>query len=98
MDSRLVLGPGARSDIREAAHWYESQQSGLGDRFLKELDYLFGRIKENPLQFPLIADGVRRGFQRSFPYGAYFIAKANRVEVIAVLNLHRRSGSWVRKI
>jgi hypothetical protein len=52
MGSRLVLGTGARSDIREAANWYVTRQSGLGDRFLIELDHLFSRIENNPLQFP----------------------------------------------
>ncbi len=97
MGSRLVLGTGARSDIREAANWYETRQSGLGDRFLIELDHLFSRIEDNPLQFPLIDKSVRRGLLRSFPYGIYFLFEAPRILVIAVLHLHRRPGLWVRK-
>jgi len=33
---------------KEAYEWYEEQQAGLGELFLKELDRCFGRISVSP--------------------------------------------------
>ncbi|MEW6448796.1 MAG: type II toxin-antitoxin system RelE/ParE family toxin [Bacillota bacterium] len=94
MSPRLTLRFAARTDVAQAAHWYEAQRSGLGIEFLNELDRLLARVAENPLQFPEIEVGVRRGLLRRFPFGVYFLTRADRIEVIAVLHLHRKPGIW----
>jgi hypothetical protein len=33
---------------------------------------VLGRIREMPLQFPEVGQGVRRALLRRFPYGVYF--------------------------
>jgi hypothetical protein len=38
MARRLVVQPESDLDIQAAAVWYEDQRSGLGARFLEELD------------------------------------------------------------
>lgn len=97
MIRRLYLLPGARADVRDAAHWYEAQRSGLGIRLLHELDQLCGRIANAPLQFPEIEAGVRRGLLRRFPYAVYFVVAAERIDVVAVLHLHRTPATWKRR-
>lgn len=48
----LFNKPEAEKDIRDAASWYESQQSGLGNRFPDDLENLFSYIEINPFLFP----------------------------------------------
>ena len=48
MARRIVVQPQSDLDIQAAAVWYEDQQSGLGTRFLDELDLVFQRIAESP--------------------------------------------------
>ena len=74
MTRRLVVQPQSDLDIQAAAVWYEDQQSGLGTKFLNELDQVFLRIVDNPRQFPHVEDEVHRALLRHFPYGVYFHA------------------------
>ena len=86
MARRLVVQAQSDLDIQAAAVWYEDQQSGLGARFLKELDQVFLRIVANPRQFPRVEDEVDRG--------VYFHAEEGSIDVLAVLHLHRHPEMW----
>lgn len=95
--SRLVyVLPAARDDIAAAAAWYESRRPGLGVAFLRRVDDVLGRVKEHPLQFPEVHGTVRRGLTRRFPYAVYFMLAELRVDVLAVIHLHRHPESWKR--
>lgn len=94
MTRRLVVRPEAQLDVEEAAFWYDSQQVGLGDRFLEELDELLARVAENPRQFPEIDLGVRRGLLHRFPYAVYFLAEEDLSIVITVLHQNRNPDAW----
>lgn len=94
MARRIVVQPQSDLDIQAAAVWYEDQQSGLGTRFLDELDLVFQRIAESPLQFPRLESEVRRALLNRFPYGMYFLAESEEVKVLAVLHLHRQPDMW----
>ena len=94
MARRIVVQPQSDLDIQAAAVWYEDQQSGLGTRFLDELNLVFQRIAESPQQFPRLEDDVHRALLRRFPYGVYFLAESEEVKVFAVLHLHRQPDMW----
>lgn len=94
MASRLILQPQSELDIQAAAVWYEDQRPGLGEKFLNELDHVFHRIVENPLQFPRLEAAVHRALLRHFPYGVYFVIGDERVDVLAVLHLQRHPEMW----
>ena len=94
MASRLTLQPQSELDIQAAAVWYEDQRPGLGEKFLNELDQVFQRIVENPLQFPRLEAAVHRALFRHFPYGVYFVIGDERVDVLAVLHLQRHPEMW----
>jgi toxin ParE1/3/4 len=96
MSRRLFLLPSARDDIAAAAAWYASSRSGLGRDFLEKIDDLFLRVVGAPDQFPTIEPGVRRGLTRRFPYCVYFSTAEDRVDVLAVIHLHRHPDSWKR--
>jgi toxin ParE1/3/4 len=91
---KLVIRLQAQVDAEDAAGWYESQQLGLGLRFVDELDYVLKRIAASPLQFPKFDSRIRRGLLKRFPYSVYFLASDEQVEVIAVLHQHRHPDNW----
>lgn len=93
---RLIVQPQADFDIQAATLWYQDQRAGLESRFLTEIELVFQRIKENPLQFPHIEGEVRRALLHRFPYGVYFVAGSQQVNVtvLAVLHLHRQPDVW----
>lgn len=94
MARRLVIPPQSDLDIQAAAFWYEDQRSGLGARFLDELDDVFRRIVNNPRQFPRLEAEVQRALLRHYPYGVYFVADEGCVTILAVLHLHRHPVMW----
>ena len=94
MVRRLVVQPQAELDIQAAVVWYEDQRFGLGSRFLDELDLVFQRIEDNPRQFPRVEGDVHRALLRHFPYGVYFLAEPESINVLAILHLRREPDMW----
>jgi plasmid stabilization system protein ParE len=96
MRRSLFVLPAARDDIAAAAAWYDTSRPGLGLTFLNTVEELLGRIAEVPQEFPVVQSEVRRGLVQRFPYRVYFLATEKRVEVLAVIHLHRDPESWKR--
>jgi hypothetical protein len=57
---RLDVSFEAELEIFEAALRYERERDGLGFRFEVQVNTVFARLLENPLQFPVIEADVRR--------------------------------------
>ena len=94
MARRWIVRPLAESDLERAASWYEDQRPGVGLRFLYAADQLLGRLRDSPLQFPLVSTDVRRALLHTFPYAVYFRATEDAVVVLAVLHLRRDPSTW----
>jgi plasmid stabilization system protein ParE len=85
----IVVRPEASLDATDAAHWYEDQLAGLGRRFLDALDQTIVLIADNPHQYPVYFQSVRRIHIQHFPYAIFFVSNEHRVIILAVLHLHR---------
>jgi plasmid stabilization system protein ParE len=94
MARRFIVRPLAEADLEDAASWYEAERAGLSARFLSDVDRMFSRIAERPLQFPLVASDVRRGLLHTFPYAVYFRPSDDAIVVLAVLHLRRNLKVW----
>jgi plasmid stabilization system protein ParE len=99
--TRLIVRPSAELDIAEAADWYESEQAGLGPRFVDELRDTFRRVRDLPRQFPEVGLGARRALLRRFPYAIYFLLRGEGEErkaiVLAVLHQRRSPTLWKKR-
>jgi plasmid stabilization system protein ParE len=91
---RLDVSAEAEVEIFEAALRYEREKSSLGLRFEEDLERVFTRLADNPLQFPPLEAEARRALLRRFPYGVFFTVTADVVTVLAVLHLHRHPDTW----
>lgn len=94
MRYRLLIRRQAKSDLRQAARWYEGQSSGLGREFVAEVETALNRIVENPLQYQTIYCEVRRTILHKFPYGVFYRIEQNDIVVFAIVHLHRDPASW----
>jgi plasmid stabilization system protein ParE len=94
---RLEVSSEAEVEIFEAALRYERERIGLGVRFETQVSTVFARLVDNPFQFPVIEEGVRRAIVRVFPYAVYFTLEADLVMVLAVLHMHRHPDTWKRR-
>lgn len=100
MTRRLIVRPGAESDITEAALWYESRESGLGLELIAEIRAAIGRALEDPEMFPRLRKNptVRRVLARRFPYRIFFIVRPEALVVFAVLHAARNDRIWKHRI
>jgi toxin ParE1/3/4 len=90
----VVFTLAAREEMFQAMDWYDARRPGLGERFAAEIDVLVGGIRENPDRFASVGKGVRRAMLRDFPYGLYFLADSDLIQVIACLHSSRNPMRW----
>lgn len=94
MSRRFIVRPLTEADLENAAQWYDEERPGLAQRFLKDVDRSFVRLRERPLQFPVVAGDVRRALLHTFPYAIYFRVSDEIIVVLAVLHLRRNPKIW----
>lgn len=94
---RLDVSSEAELEIFEAALRYEREREGLGFRFEAQVNTIFARLLENPFQFPVVEQDVRRALVRDFPHGVFFTTEADLITVLAVLHLRRHPDTWKRR-
>jgi toxin ParE1/3/4 len=90
MPRRVIFEPAARLEFEAAIDWYNAKQSGLGDRFEKEIYAVCDHILENPGRFRLIGPTVRRARVRVFKrYSVYFYVERDLIGIVAVFHSAR---------
>ena len=94
----IVFAPEAKTDLEEAADYYEMQQSGLGEFFLRAVDAGLARIQRFPKRFQLDDRGIRTAFLHRFPYGVRFRLLDDRIEIIAVWHERRDPEGWTERV
>jgi plasmid stabilization system protein ParE len=94
MPRRFIVRPLAEADLENAAQWYGEERARLAERFLRDVDQTFARVRERPLQFPTVSGEVRRALLHTFPYAVYFRASEESIVVLAVLHLRRDPRVW----
>ena len=84
-----LIRPAAAADIEEAFLWYERQQAGLGEEFLRAVQSALENIAAHPIRYPVVHREtrrvlVRRLLPRSFPVlPSPFGTSSNRCEIRA---------------
>ena len=81
-----------------AAEWYQDQCEGLGSEFMDAFEAALDRIKESRFRYPVVFRDVRRVQMEQFPYGVYFVANDDEVQIFAVVHLRRDPRHWRRYI
>ncbi len=65
---KIVILPLAKTDIQDAAVWYNNRQIGLGKRFAKEVRKKVNVIKSHPKGFALKYENIRTAVLDVFPF------------------------------
>lgn len=95
---RLTLWPDVEEEIAEAAHWYDSQQRGLGRHFLSAVRAATSILRPSPLHYQILEGEIRRILLHGFPYGVFYEVHEPEVVVIACLHTSRDPEEWRRRI
>lgn len=90
----VVFLKDAETEMLEAAAYYEAQQYDLGRRFIAAVQDAVNRILLNPKLYPVMELDVQRCLTKIFPFGVIFRDRPDKIEVIAVMHLHRDPNYW----
>jgi len=96
MKAKKLISIHAKTDLSENSKWYESQQKGLGKRFLNEMREAFETIRKNPIGFQIRYDDYRIYFTKTFSYGIHYqyFANNNEVHIKAIFHTSRNPEIW----
>lgn len=94
----VVFTQAARLELIEAQEWYEAEAPGLGRQFRSEVDRAVERVREAPVQFPVIYAKARRALLRRFPYALFFTFEDETVFVVACFHGSRDPMRWQERI
>jgi plasmid stabilization system protein ParE len=97
MTRRFIVRPRAERDIQSAYDWYESQEPGIGEEFLKAVRKRLEAIRDFPESCPIVYRDLRRAVVSRFPYLVFYVAQPTRVTVLAVLHHSRSPATWPRR-
>lgn len=100
MSYKLRARPEVRTDIFEAAEWYEQQQSGLGTDFSREVRQAIRSLKINPFLYRIRhpKHQVRWVILQRFPYRVVFVVEGEVVSVLAVTHAKRHDRHWQERL
>ncbi|GEM_PF-383308 len=100
MTLRLVITQEAKNDINQAANWHESQQKGLGKKYLLSISDCVKFLLTNPFAFARIFFEIRKINTKKFPYSLYYQLNESLQEIVifAVIHNNRGNDSWQKRI
>ena len=87
--------PLAERELDDAARYYELESPGLGKALLDAGEKTCALIIEQPRSGPGVLGSVRRRLVPRFPSALLYSIRADRVRILAVMNLKRRPMYWV---
>jgi toxin ParE1/3/4 len=82
-----------RVDIQSAYDWYEAKQPGLGTEFIGDFRRAYHRLRQLPELYSVRFSNVRRLNLERFPYGVFYVIKADQIQVLGVLHASRDTES-----
>jgi len=84
--------------MKVSAQYYEQQLSGLGYRFLNEIDRGVRAIKSLSESAPVIHPSIRRKLLRHFPYALLYRITPTEIVILAIMHQHRKPNYWLDRI
>jgi toxin ParE1/3/4 len=91
---RIVFHPQARSELIEAAQYYEEKLQGLGLHFLVSVDEALENLQKSPFLHPADEKARRKWRIQRFPYHFVYKVGLNLIFILAVAHSSRKPGYW----
>ena len=87
---KIVLYLKAQKQLNESYKWYEKQKSGLGLKFLNQVDEALKSISNNPEFYPLKERKYREFIMKVYPYLIVYKIKERTNEVLIFSIFHAK--------
>ncbi|MFM7364739.1 MAG: type II toxin-antitoxin system RelE/ParE family toxin [Cuspidothrix sp.] len=98
MIKSVITLPQAEQDIADAYDWYEEQELGLGEEFLRCVDACTQYIVRNPEMYEFGYVTYRRALIRRFPYAIFYEYVENVVTIYAVFHCSQDPKKWRKRL
>ena len=91
MAYKIIILPAAEKDTIESHILYESQQYGLGERFLKSVEDSFKKLSQTPKFYSYINSNkdLRDIKIKNFPFVIIYQIVEDKVLVVRIFNTNR---------
>ena len=98
----VKIGKEAAREFEEAAAWYESEQEGLGERFIEAFEHALQLLAEkNPPLTPVDGQagskGARKLILHKFPFSFIVHELPASIVVVALAHHSRNPGYWLSR-
>ena len=90
----LIINPFAEQDLEDAKSWYDLEKEKLSIEFIEEVDNILLRIINNPFQFPVENNKIRKALVKRFPFSIFFYIEKDVINVFAVFHTYRNPKIW----
>jgi len=87
----------ATEEFCHSAAYYENKSEGLGERFIREVEFTVARILYEPESLRVFGHGCRKMNLRRFPYTVIYTMLGDCVHVVAVMAHSRKPGYWTKR-
>lgn len=84
-------------ELNDAADFYDSQESGLGSEFVREVQKAAIQLSEYPESAPLLKENVRVKVLGRFPYNIVYFVTPETIRILAIASQSRRPFYWLRR-
>ena len=100
MSFKLVVRPEVDFDLQVIEEWYEEQEIGLGNTFLRDAVETIERILTNPLVYRVryARKPIRWAPTRRFPYRVVFHIDNDSIVIDAVIHSARHDQVWKSRL
>ena len=90
----LVILPEAEHDLTQTYTWYEEQEIGLGEEFLRCVDACLQLIQRQPRMFQIVHENYRRAIVRRFPYVIFYEDLETEILIYVVFHSSQDPKKW----
>jgi len=90
--------PAADQEMIEAARYYQSLSTGLGDDYLAEVEHAVQSIALSPQTWPILEGDLRRRLIKRFPFGILYRIEPEKILIVAVAHLRKKPGYWKKRV
>ena len=87
---KIVIYLKAQKELEESYKWYEKQKSGLGLKFINQVDDDLKSIANNPKLYSVKKRNYREFIMKIYPYLIVYKIKENNKEVIIISIFHTK--------
>ncbi len=88
----------ADDDVAASYDWYESQEPGLGEDFLRSIEACVNGMQRHPEMYPIAIEEFRRAPIRRFPFEIFYELTGDSIIIYSVFHCSQDPQKWAERL